>query len=98
MSLGDFLLGLASPFVASGLLVYIVRLASARNGGGSQSISLAIPVTVLALSVVGAAILWGTRRSAAYGLLAAVALGIVVSLVWWFSHAASGGTAPPPSR
>lgn len=96
MSFGDFLLGLVSPFAVSGLLVFIMRLTSSRGAAGQPSINLAIPLAVLVLTVVGAALLWGSRRSVAYGLLAAIGLGVVVSLVWWAGHAAAGGTAPPP--
>jgi hypothetical protein len=96
MSIGDFLLGLVSPFIASGLLVLIARSMSGRGDSGNTSINLAIPVAVLVLSVAGAAVLWGSRRSVAYGLLVAIGLGLAVSVFWWAGHAASGGTAPPP--
>jgi len=96
MSLGDFFLGLLSPFVASGLLVLAARQLSGRGVSGQSSINLAIPLVVLTLALVAAGLLWGSRRWTAYGLLAAVGLALLVSAAWWVTHAASGGTPPPP--
>jgi hypothetical protein len=95
MSLGDFFLGLLSPFVASGLLVLGARMLFAR-GSSQPSINLAIPLTILGLSLVAVVLFWGTRRSLSYGLLAAILVGVIVTGVYMAGHGASGGAVPPP--
>jgi hypothetical protein len=94
LSLGDFLAGLLTPLVISGLLTVGVRQLADRGPAGGGSLTLAAPLAVLVVSLIAAVFFWESRRSVSYGLIAAVALALAISGIWWASHTSAG--VPPP--
>jgi hypothetical protein len=87
----QFLVGLIAPYVVSTALVLVVREVSGRAAASPG----AIAAGVLAISVVAAILLWQSYRSVSYGLIAAAAVALVASALWWMGRG-SGASPPPP--